>query len=125
MASCRVKRGPACACGSYTGSWYGWATFSIVGASVYSIGIPAVIFGLTYRYHKTKPSDRGGLGRHISLLLSSYRDKCWWFETVDMLRKFLLASVVLVVGERTTLRTLSPPPTEPETRFSPRTPPAL
>lgn len=88
----------------YDEEWIAWAIVSIIFAILYALGLPAIIFWLTYRYHNSKPAERGALGRHISLLLNSYRDRCWWFETVDMLRKFLLTSVVLIVGPRTTVQ---------------------
>ena len=51
---------------------------------------------LIYRLRES-PDGRARVG----MLLASYTPECWYFESVEMLRKFLLTSVVLVVAPNT------------------------
>ena len=57
--------------------------------------MPLLTFIVTRRYRR---SER----RACTLLLSgNYKLEFWWFESYEMLRKLLLASVVLVVWPNT------------------------
>ena len=80
-----------------------WYFFSLIAGTVgilgYALGLPAIALLLTRRYQRsTSRADRAWTGRRISLLLSSYIDECYWFESADLLRKFLLTGVVLNVA---------------------------
>ena len=80
-----------------------WYIFSLIAGGVgilgYALGLPALALLLTRRYQLSKSrAERVWTGRRISLLLSSYIDDCYWFESADLLRKFLLTGVVLNVA---------------------------
>ena len=83
----------------YTSQWSLFAFIAIaVGIVGYALGLPALSFVLPRQYRGYKDrSARAWLGRRISLLLSSYTDECWWFESADLIRKLLLTGVVLNV----------------------------
>ena len=85
---------PATQCG--TGPWAGWATLAMLGVLIYCIGIPAGALWLTSKYAGV-PHMRA----NVSLLLTSYTPECWYYESVDLFRKFVLTSVVLVVSPNT------------------------
>lgn len=79
-----------------------WNVFAFLAAAIgilgYALGLPAAAFLLTQRHQRTTdPRARARLGRRISLLLSSYEERCWWFESADLVRKFLLTGVILNV----------------------------
>ena len=94
--SYRLFDDPAIECYTDKDSWTGWATVAGVGIAVYCIGAPLSMLWLTYR-HRESPEGRARVG----MLLVSYTPSCWFFESVEMLRKFLLTSVVLVVAPNT------------------------
>jgi len=77
--------------------WYFWAFVAAGGVAVYSIGLPALSYYLTRRHHRMHAERRTAFGRQISLLIGSYVDSCYWYESADLIRKFLLTGVVLNV----------------------------
>ena len=76
----------------YVDEWLPWALLSIGGIILYSLGIPAAAYWLTRNYRASDHHQR------VRLLLNSYVDHEWWFESFDLLRKLLLTCVVLVVA---------------------------
>ena len=74
---------------------------AFAGILVYAIGFPLCSFLLVRHYKRADPRKRAAIGRRISLLLISYVESCWWFESVDLLRKLLLTGVVLNVSPGT------------------------
>jgi hypothetical protein len=79
----------------YTPEWTVCALLAVVGIVVYCIGAPLLFLLLTAKY-RADPKVRP----RISLLLVSYGHSdgsVWFYESVDMLRKLLLTSVVLIV----------------------------
>jgi hypothetical protein len=80
----------------YQPRWFAWAAVALVGIVVYCLGAPLAFLRLTSKY-RSSPDGRA----RISLLLNSYTPECWYFESVDMLRKLLLTSVVTVVDPNT------------------------
>ena len=62
-------------------------------AFVYCIGIPCLAYGAARANH----TKRGRRRRQVLMLLSSYKREFWWFESLDLVRKCLLTSVVLIV----------------------------
>ena len=80
-------------------TWQAWSALSLVGVFLYSIGLPLLALLLTRRWRRTaEPSARRRMGRCLDLLLSSYTEDCWWFESADLVRKLLLTSLILHVA---------------------------
>ena len=86
-------------------SWYGLATLGVVGTVVYSVGIPLLMAALTYvasRARRRAEKDGGDakgaqrIGR-ARLLTHSYADEYYYWEAIEMVRKYLLTAVVHVV----------------------------
>jgi hypothetical protein len=50
------------------------------------------------RSHVLEPATRR---QRVQLLLLSYSDEHWWFESVDLLRKFVLTTAVLLIAPNT------------------------
>lgn len=75
-----------------TAHWRGWAAVACLGTLCYCVGAPLALLWLTYR-HRNNPRGR----KRVGMLLVSYTPECWYFESVEMLRKLLLSSVVIVV----------------------------
>ena len=77
----------------YTPAWTLWALVATIGIFTYCIGAPLAFLLLTSRL-RGSPHGRARVG----LLLVSYSPTCWYFESVEMFRRLLLTSVVLVVS---------------------------
>jgi len=75
-------------------SWRGWASLSGVFILVYCLGLPLVFLMAAYRSQESADS----LGQQkVSLLVASYRDGVWFWEGLELVRKFILTSVILQV----------------------------
>ena len=77
-----------------TASWRGWAGLSSVAILIYCIGLPLAFLIAAYRCHM---SDDLRARQKIALLLVSYRDGVWFWEGLELVRKFVLTSVILQV----------------------------
>jgi len=77
-----------------TASWRGWAGLSGVAILVYCLGLPAVFLIAAYRCHM---SEDVCAQQKIALLVASYRDGVWFWEGLELVRKFVLTSVILQV----------------------------
>ena len=88
-------------------SWYGLAALGVVGTAVYSIGIPLLMAALTYAAHTARQraerdgGDASGKGSQqigrAALLTRSYAESYYYWEAIEMVRKYLLTAVVMVV----------------------------
>lgn len=94
--SYRLFDDPAIECYTDADGWIGWAVVAAVGIGAYCVGTPLAMLWLTYR-HRESPEGRARVG----MLLASYTPACWFFESVEMLRKFLLTSLVLIIAPNT------------------------
>ena len=77
-----------------TASWRGLAGLSGVAVLVYCIGLPLIFLIAAYRCHM---SDDLQARQKITLLVTSYRDGVWFWEGLELVRKFILTSVILQV----------------------------
>ena len=114
--------------------WHGLAALGAVGTVVYSLGFPLLCYGMTRAATlpadaadasakpratgqapigggSSRPRTRGERPSHADkrlgrawLLLKSYRAEFWWWESLEVLRKYFLTSVVLVVAQLTLLQ---------------------
>ena len=84
----------------YQGSWFAWATVAIFAGILYCIGVPLAAFAAARAYK----DSRGRQRQRVLLLLNPYIASFWWFESVDLIRKCLLTSVVLITYAGTTLQ---------------------
>ena len=86
----------------FTSEWTPLLLMSSFSLIVYIFGTPLAAYRLTRDYSRrlhassTRAFVRvGSIHRQrVSLLVQSYKDHSWWFESVDLLRKFLLTGVV-------------------------------
>ena len=68
-----------------------WAFLASLGLCFYSIGLPLFAFLLTLYHRRTSNMQkRAWLRIRIELLLASYNEENWYFESIDLLRKLLL-----------------------------------
>ena len=79
--------------------WASLAAVASVGILLYCIGIPLGFFAIARAHHSAQLSTHQR--ERASLLLTSYLPEFWFFETVDLLRKLLLTSVVVLVSPGT------------------------
>ena len=78
-----------------TPQWRFWLVISSLFAALYCVGIP---LGFWYASSRQFVLASGEWWRpRVALLRASYSDRFWWFETLDLLRKFALASLVVHV----------------------------
>ena len=92
-----------------TAEWWGWLTVSVVSIAIYCLGIPSVMFFCVSRYASLRNRQLTSSSAYwwrsrIPLLLSSYTYDAWWFESFDLIRKLLLASVVRLAWPDTALQ---------------------
>ena len=80
----------------YSPTWFSWMFLSVLGILVYSLGMPAAACAITQRYRL----DRVRRAR-VRLLQTSYTDDHWWFESCDLLRKLMLAGVIVIIKPNT------------------------
>ena len=83
------------------GPWLGWVFVGCIGITVYCVGIPVAAFLAARQqggYHSIVPDGAATHRKRVALLLSSYHDAFWFFESLDLLRKFVLTSVVVIVA---------------------------
>ena len=73
----------------WTQEWAPLGLVSILSLVVYVFGIPVGAYIATRDYNARQAGGRsfirvGSLHRQrVSLLVQSYRDKCWWFESIE------------------------------------------
>ena len=112
-----LRDNPAYACDG--DGWKLLATLGVIGTVLYPIGILLVLLWLTFSATRAQArvkarraneglggvadsgKDRKADARSIArarLLVRSYTDEYWFWESVDLLRKFLLTAVVPIVA---------------------------
>ncbi|MDE0830591.1 MAG: hypothetical protein OSB03_15465, partial [Vicinamibacterales bacterium] len=71
----------------------GWVAYAAFATLVYPVGILA---GYVYLLRANRETLRGGFNipPHLSFLISSYDVECYWYEPVDLVRKFVQTTVV-------------------------------
>ena len=84
-------------CNSAT--WSAWVVLSIIFILLYCAGIPVGLWWASSQ--QFKPARAEWWRPRVSLLRASYTDQFWWFESLDLLRKFALASLVVHVAPTT------------------------
>ena len=87
----------------YVGRWTAWSLAAALGVVVYGFGLPLAAYLAVRRYRVPSSEQYRQVGRaatekRVALLLSSYRDECWYMEVVDLLRKLSLTGGILLVG---------------------------
>ena len=93
-----LRAHPAEACDG--GEWRVLAVLGVLGTVVYSLGFPLLCLLVTRASARKEAAGGGGSGANRArarLLLRSYTVEFWYWESLDIFRKYLLTSVVLVV----------------------------
>ena len=78
----------------YDEQWLVWALVAAIGAVVYCLGLPFAAWLVSRRLHFGDASAR----RLVYVLTRSYTESCWFMESVDLVRKFLLTGVITLVA---------------------------
>ena len=120
-----LRANPADSC--EVGDWYTLATLGGLGTVIYSFGFPLLCFLVARAAHRAQVTstssaaiDEAGAAtgpttsevattgdgatsqvKRAKLLLYSYREGYWYWESLDIFRKYLLTSVVLVIEHDT------------------------
>ena len=83
----------------YSPVWKAWLPFAICGLLLYALGLPVLAWRVaaSSRLNKSRQS-------RVQLLLSSYQPRHWYFESLDLLRKLLLTSVILIAFPNTRIQ---------------------
>ena len=99
--------------------WRALAALGAIGTTIYSLGFPLVCLLVTYAgYVAQKAADEQSKSGNASidddkgtrraarakLLSRSYVNEFWWWESLEVLRKYLLTSVVSVVAPNTEMQ---------------------
>lgn len=73
-----------------TATYLVWIAYALVSMLLYCVGIPAYFFLRLWR-------DRRNNRDTLAILTQSYEDEWWFYEVVELLRKFFLASIATVL----------------------------
>ena len=65
---------------------------SVIGICLYVVGAPIGLWLAARRYHACSDTRV----QRVSLLINSYKREAWFFEVVDLARKLILASIILL-----------------------------
>ena len=84
----------------YDGQWFMWAPVAAIGAGVYCLGLPFAAWLVSRRLHSGNASTR----RLVYVLTRSYTESCWFMESVDLVRKFLLTGAITLVAPQSKLQ---------------------
>ena len=74
-------------------NWLLWSAVAAGGILVYCLGVPFAVWLVSRRLHQGSPAAR----RLVRVLTRTYTERCWFMESIDLLRKFLLTGVVTLV----------------------------
>jgi len=77
----------------WDGEWTVFAATAGAASIIYCLGLPALACWAARRYGQS--SDQI-VRRPVALLVRSYRSECWYMESIDLLRKFLLTGPILI-----------------------------
>lgn len=83
-----------------TDSWRASAALSAFGICLYVIGAPVGLWFAAKCYHACIDIRV----QRVSLLTMSYKRDAWFFEVIDLIRKLLLASLILLIWPGTQLQ---------------------
>ena len=67
-----------------------------LGAAVYCLGVPLFMMLFARHYIDGDDKDR----RVVQSFTSNYKRECWYFESIDLVRKFLLTGIISIVQPR-------------------------
>lgn len=81
----------------YTPEHYGWISYAVAGMVVYSMGIPAYFLLRLWR-------DRRANRLPLAILTQSYEDGFWWYESVELSRRFVLTNISTIVNPGTSVQ---------------------
>ena len=68
----------------YSSSWFVWAGVALIFVLVYCFGVPVAAYTAARTYH----TKRGVQRQRVMMLLSNYKPNFWWYESLDLLRKW-------------------------------------
>jgi len=77
--------------------WQVGAGLSVAAMLVFCVGLPMGLLLWTRKYRQGSAVEQ----ERVAILLVSYHDHAWFFEAFDLLRKWLLSAVVLLVYPNT------------------------
>ena len=82
----------------YEGSWNTSSYIALAGIVLFCFGLPCAIWSIARTGHEGSPAHR----RLAHVLTWIYDDKCWYYEVVDLARKFILCGVCPIIwrGQR-------------------------
>ena len=81
----------------YSSEWSKWAVLAACGAVAYCIGFPFASWRVSRQLHTGSSSSK----RLVKMLTHSYTERCWYMESVDLMRKFILTGMITLVGPQT------------------------
>jgi hypothetical protein len=87
-----LREDPVLVCSD--GGWRVWEVLAGAGVLLYGIGLPALAWAAARRLAQGNVARR----RLVQVLTRCYRDPCWYMESVDLLRKFLMTGVITLVS---------------------------
>ena len=77
--------------------------FSILAFSLLSfvVGFPLLVFFLLWKYHyrKCNQGKQNEIEAGLSFLYENYSENCWFWEVLELVRKIILTSVLVLIGD--------------------------
>jgi len=92
-----VRAAPEIEC--HTGAWNTYIGFAVLAIIVYAIGIPLVIVSVLIWGRQKQWLDAPEFILKYGALVLPYRERFYWWEVVNCLRKFILVLIIVFGAE--------------------------
>ena len=77
--------------------------FSLLAFGLLSfvVGFPLLVFFLLWKYHhrKSNHDQQNEIAAGLSFLFENYSKQCWFWEVLELVRKVILTSVLVLIGD--------------------------
>ena len=103
----RVMRAdPATFCDN---EWYIWAGVAGGGAIIFGLGLPLLFYLFVRRLSRAKPDEGDEVdgaramarARLVQVLTKNYSSRCWYYESIELVRKFSLTGIISILAPQT------------------------
>ena len=83
--------------------------FACIQCAIYPVGVPCLFFSVLWTHHKLITGRDPSLPcpqelRHIAILFKYYSNDAYYWEVVECVRRLMLSSVIIFMGEATGAR---------------------
>ncbi|EGG24525.1 hypothetical protein DFA_02768 [Cavenderia fasciculata] len=76
--------------------WQMHAYIGVIFVILYPVGVPLLFWILLYLWRRRRLISEEKVKERLSLLYAGYKDNCWYWECLELVRKLLLTSAVSI-----------------------------